>query len=85
MNDTLTWPYPKPVFYASSTEYVLGSEDAEAQMSWCIATAYFISLPIGTSPCQFGVSELTCCKGMIFHGLYIIWVLDIKATSRILP
>ncbi len=47
MNDSLTWAYPKSVFSAASTEYVLGSEDSDAQMSWCIATAYLISLPIG--------------------------------------
>ncbi|KAF9014685.1 beach-domain-containing protein [Hymenopellis radicata] len=47
MNDSLTWAYPKSLFSATSTEYVLGSEDADAQMSWCIATAYFVSLPIG--------------------------------------
>lgn len=47
MNDTLAWAYPKPVFSASSTQYVLGSDDPEAQMSWCIATAYFIALPLG--------------------------------------
>ncbi|KAK0199746.1 beach-domain-containing protein [Desarmillaria ectypa] len=45
--ETLTWAYPRPDLSAHSVEYVIGSNDPEAQMSWCVATAYLIARPLG--------------------------------------
>lgn len=45
--ETLTWVYPRADLSAHSVEYVVGSNDPEAQMSWCIATAYLIARPLG--------------------------------------
>ncbi|KAG7440786.1 beach-domain-containing protein [Guyanagaster necrorhizus] len=45
--ETLMWAYPRSDLSAQSVEYVVGSSDSEAQMSWCIATAYLITRPLG--------------------------------------
>ncbi len=45
--ETLTWAYPRPDLSAQSVEYAVGSNDPDAQMSWCIATAYLIARPLG--------------------------------------
>ncbi|KAK0186450.1 beach-domain-containing protein [Armillaria mellea] len=45
--EALTWAYPRPDLLTHSVEYVVGSNVPEAQMSWCIATAYLVARPLG--------------------------------------
>ncbi|KAG6816009.1 hypothetical protein H0H87_009501 [Tephrocybe sp. NHM501043] len=46
LSDTLDWAYPKAEA-AQSGEYIIGDASNAANMSWCIASAYFLTTPLG--------------------------------------
>ncbi|KAG6831011.1 hypothetical protein H0H92_013198 [Tricholoma furcatifolium] len=46
LSDTLEWAYPKAESTQSGT-YTIGDPSNAAQMSWCIASAYFLTIPLG--------------------------------------
>jgi hypothetical protein len=47
LTDTLDWNYPKPETSAQMGTFVIGDVSKEASMSWCLASSYLISAPIG--------------------------------------
>ncbi|KAF5370942.1 hypothetical protein D9615_009793 [Tricholomella constricta] len=46
LSDTLHWTYPKAE-PAQSGSYIIGDASSTAQMSWCIASAYLLTHPLG--------------------------------------
>lgn len=49
LNDTVNWAYPKMESVAQLGTYTIGDASAEATMSWCIASSYLLSSPLGNS------------------------------------
>ena len=47
LTDTLDWNYPKPESFAQMGTFVIGDISEEARMSWCLASSYLISAPLG--------------------------------------
>ncbi|GLB40924.1 putative WD40 repeats [Lyophyllum shimeji] len=46
LSDTLNWAYPKPETPQPGA-YIIGDASTSAQMSWCIASAYLLTIPLG--------------------------------------
>ncbi|EIN04780.1 beach-domain-containing protein [Punctularia strigosozonata HHB-11173 SS5] len=44
--DSFNWPYPKPDNSARHLTYIIGDDTPSASMSWSIASAYLISVPL---------------------------------------
>ncbi|KAF9466003.1 hypothetical protein BDZ94DRAFT_1252774 [Collybia nuda] len=47
LSDALNWIYPKGDTTAQSGTFIIGDISSTARMSWCLASAYFISFPLG--------------------------------------
>lgn len=47
LNDTINWGYPKADVATKSGTYTVGNSSEEAQMSWCLASSYLLSVPLG--------------------------------------
>lgn len=47
LTDTLDWSYPKPESSAQLGMFVIGDASETARMSWCLASCYLISTPLG--------------------------------------
>jgi hypothetical protein len=45
--DLMSWAYPRPVMAAQTGTYVIGDDSEESSMSWCVASATLLSLPLG--------------------------------------
>lgn len=54
LNDVLNWTYPKPDNIPQVGKYILG-DDSKVQAGWCMASSYFVSVPLGK---QFGIAAL---------------------------
>lgn len=47
LTDTLDWSYPKPESSAQMGMFIIGDASEKASMSWCLASCYLISTPLG--------------------------------------
>ena len=50
--DTINWTYPKAEGTPQTGTYTIGDSSESACMSWCLASCYLISTPLG-SPGSF--------------------------------
>ncbi|KAI0273049.1 beach-domain-containing protein [Russula aff. rugulosa BPL654] len=45
--DLVNWAYPRPETTAETGTFMIGDDSEQASMSWCIASATFLSRPLG--------------------------------------
>lgn len=55
LTDSVNWQYPRPDAVVREALYTIGDSSELSCMSWSIASAYIISLPLGMTNCGF------CC------------------------
>jgi hypothetical protein len=48
LSDTLNLAYPRPQASGQLGTYTIGDDSPDASMSWCFASAYLFSMPLGT-------------------------------------
>ncbi|KAL4252230.1 hypothetical protein ABKN59_005526 [Abortiporus biennis] len=46
LSDSVHWHYPKSDGFHKSSYCLVGDDDEEADMSWCLASAYLLSVPL---------------------------------------
>jgi hypothetical protein len=56
--DLMDWAYPRPEMAAQSGTYMIGDDSEGASMSWCVASATLLSIPIGMFRASVGASTL---------------------------
>jgi hypothetical protein len=66
LTDTLDWSYPKPESSAQMGTFVIGDASENAKMSWCLASCYLISTPLGR--CQRFVLMLRLTSHVLVTG-----------------
>lgn len=47
LNDTANWQYPKAESGPQRAAYTVGDTAPTAKMSWCLASSYLLSIPLG--------------------------------------
>ena len=45
--DLVNWAYPRPDLGMQTGTYAIGDDSEEANMSWCVASATLLSMPLG--------------------------------------
>jgi hypothetical protein len=43
----MNWAYPRPDLGVQAGTYAIGDDSEEANMSWCVASATLLSIPLG--------------------------------------
>jgi hypothetical protein len=54
--DLMSWAYPRLGMPAQTGTYVIGDDSEEASMSWCMASATLLSIPLGMIRTSMGIS-----------------------------
>jgi hypothetical protein len=55
--DMLGWAYPRPERSAQGASFIIGDSSAHTSLSWCIASVYLLSIPLGRSLCIVNTDE----------------------------
>jgi hypothetical protein len=66
LTDTLNWNYPGPESSAQLGTYEIGDTSEKARMSWCLASSYLLSAPLGS--CQLQCPNLCPASYVLIAG-----------------